>query len=168
MALLRGHPQAGGAQCLLDIKIGPEPIDPKQDMAHGCLDLGGDRRHATRELALERADVVVDAESPQALLQLPGEPFTRTIRLLQEKEGPHRAKQRSRRPFARAMGALHHALLLQPSTGLPGEGGCLNPTTGVEFVLVRGYARSKEVRDVRAGRIEAGGCTSGRTRHRAR
>ena len=43
------------------------------------------------------------------LLQLPGERFTRAIRILEEKEGPQRAKQRSRRPFERAMGAVHNA-----------------------------------------------------------
>jgi hypothetical protein len=108
-------PQAGGAQRLVDVDIRPEAIGPKQDIAHGCLDLGGNRRHAPGELPLERTDVVVDAERLQMLLLLPGECFTRPTRLLEENQGPHGAKRRSCRPFERAMRTVHDRL---PHTAL--------------------------------------------------
>ena len=108
LTLLRRDTQAGGAQCVLEIKIGPEAIGPQQDMAHGPLNLWRDRRHAARELPLECSDVVVDAECLEVFLQFAGERFARAL-LLPEKKRPHRAKQRSWHPFERAMGTGCHA-----------------------------------------------------------
>ena len=89
--------QAGYKLIVYDIR--PEAIGPKQDIAHGGLDLGGNRRHAPGELPLERTDVVVDAQRLEMLLQLPGECFTRPTLLLEKNQGPHGTKQRSCRPF---------------------------------------------------------------------
>lgn len=47
-----------------------------------------------------------------------------------------------------------------PQPALPGDGGLVNPTNLVDFSWLRGYGRSKGVRIVRAGRIQAGGCKS--------